>query len=112
MLNEISAGRLSPERLAWVLSEGTARLFGLYPRKGAVIPGSDADLTVVDPDAVQEIDNAKLHSKQPFSPWHGVRVRGAPKASILRGNVLMQDGEPIGQPMGRLVRATHPRVHP
>jgi allantoinase len=106
MLNEIARGRISAERLAWVLSEGTARLYGLYPRKGAIQPGADADLTLVDPEAEWTISNDRLHSKHPLSPWHGLQGRGTPTLSLLRGEVVMRDGEPVGQPRGRLVRAT------
>ncbi len=106
MINEVLEGRLSAERLAWVLSEGTARLYGLYPRKGAIRPGADADLTLVDPAGETVVSNERLHSKHPLSPWNGARLRGALEASILRGNVVMKDGEPIGEPRGELVRAS------
>jgi dihydroorotase len=108
MLNEMARGRLSAEELAWLLSEGTARLYRLYPQKGAIQPGSDADFTLVDPAVEWTIDNARLHSKHPFSPWHGFRVRGAPVATILRGRVIMRDGNPVGEPMGALVRPARP----
>ena len=107
MLNEMSAGRISPERLATVLSTATAQLYGIYPRKGAVEPGSDADLTVVDPEATRTIDNATLHAKEPLSPWHGVTVKGVPTLSLLRGEVAMRDGEPVGPPRGQFVPARH-----
>jgi dihydroorotase len=68
MLNEMAAGRLTPERLAWVLSESTARLYGIYPHKGGIRPGGDADLTLVDPTATRTISNDALHAKQPISP--------------------------------------------
>ncbi len=105
MLNEMLRGRISAERLAWVCSESTARLYGLYPRKGAIQPGSDADFTIVDPDAEWRIDNARLHSKHNLSPWHGRRGRGRPVMGLLRGRVIMRDGEPAGEPSGRLVRS-------
>jgi dihydroorotase len=104
MFNEVAEGRLTAEELAWVLSEGTARLYGLYPRKGAIEPGSDADFTLIDPSAEWTIDNARLHSKHRLSPWHGVPVRGAPRMGLLRGRVIMRDGEPMGEPTGELVR--------
>ena len=104
MVNEALAGRLSPERLSWVLSEGTARLYGLYPKKGAILPGADADLTLVDPEGESVISNERLHSKHSVSPWNGVRLRGALKAAVLRGRVVMRDGEPVGDPEGQLVR--------
>lgn len=104
MLNEVHEGRLSAERLAWVLSEGTARLYGLYPQKGAIRPGADADFTIVDPQAGWTIRNEALHSKNPLSPWDGASGRGAARFGVLRGRVIMRDGEPSDEPGGRLVR--------
>jgi allantoinase len=104
LLNEAASGRVSWERLAWVLSEGTARVYRLYPRKGALLPGSDADLAVVDPEAEWEVDDARLHSKHSLSPWHGRRGRGRVVRALLRGETVMRDGEPVGEPRGRHVR--------
>lgn len=103
LINEMSKGNLSPERLAWVLSEGTAALYGLT-QKGRIQTGADADLTLVDPNAEWTIRNEALHSKHPLSPWNGLRVCGKPVAAVLRGSIIMRDGEPIGEPRGRLVR--------
>ena len=104
MLNELDTGRLTPEQVAYLLSEGTARLYGVYPQKGSILPGTDADFTLVDPDAEWEIRNEELHSKHPLSPWHGARGRGVPTRAIVRGTTVMVDGEPVGDPQGRLVR--------
>jgi allantoinase len=104
LLNEVTEGRLSPERLAWVLSEGTARLYGVYPQKGAILPGADADLTIVDPDVEWTIRNDALHSKHPLSPWHDLNGRGTAKFGLVRGQIVMRDGEPVGEPRGRIVR--------
>jgi allantoinase len=105
MVDTMLRGRISPERLAWVLSEGTARLYGLYPRKGSLRPGSDADLTLVDPSVRRTVRNIGLHSKQPLSPWDGVVLQGWPIMAILRGQVIMRDGEPVGEPAGRFIPA-------
>ena len=107
LLNEMANGRISPERLAGLLSTSTARLYGIYPGKGAIELGSDADLTIVDPEATRTVDNASLHAKEPLSPWHGVALTGVPTVSLLRGEVLMRDGEPVGPPRGRFVPARH-----
>lgn len=104
LLNEVSEGRISPEQLAWTLSEGTARLYGIYPQKGAILPGSDADFTIVDPEAEWTIRNEDLHSKHPLSPWNGLKGRGAAKLGVVRGRVVMRDGAPVGEPQGCLVR--------
>jgi dihydroorotase len=108
MVDAMVHGHLSPERLAWVLSESTARLYGLYPRKGTLEVGSDADFTLVDPNGSTLVDQARMHSKQPLSPWHGRTLRGAIRLTVLRGEIIACDGEPRGIPRGRLVRAAHP----
>ena len=110
MLDAAARGQLTYERLAWLLSEGTARLYGLFPRKGAVRPGADADLALVDPDAEWVIDDAHLHSLHPLSPWHGRRGRGAVTLALLRGSVAMREGEPVGEPRGRHVPSQRPHA--
>jgi dihydroorotase len=107
LVDSMLAGRVTPERLAWALSEGTARLYGLYPRKGAIEVGADADFTLVDPAGTTVVDQARLHSLQRQSAWHGRRLRGAITLTILRGEVVARDGEPVGDPRGQLVRAQH-----
>jgi allantoinase len=107
MVDAMLRGLIASQRLAFALSEGTARLYGLYPRKGALQVGSDADFTLVDPNGSTVVDQTRLHSKQPLSPWHGRTLRGAIRLGILRGKVIARDGEPVGEPRGRLVRAAH-----
>ena len=107
MLNEMAEGRFTAEQLSWLLSESTARLYGLYPRKGVIQPGSDADITIVDPHREWTIDEKRLHSKNRVSIWHGTRCIGAPVTTIVRGQVVMQDRELIGSPTGVFIpRAT------
>ena len=110
LIDAMLEGKLARERLAWLVSEGTARLYGLYPRKGALAPGSDADFTIVDPAGSTLVDAERLYSKQRYSPWQGQRLRGAVKATVLRGSVIARDGVPVGQPRGRLIRADHQRA--
>ncbi len=106
LLDASARGLVSLERLAWVLSEGTARRYGLFPTKGALQVGSDADMTIIDPRAMWTIRNTELHSKNPLSPWDGRTGTGLPVRTILRGCTVALDGQPVGSPQGRLVKAT------
>jgi dihydroorotase len=103
LLDRMNAGRITPERLSWALSEGTARLYGLYPRKGAVVAGADADLTLVDPSATWTIRGDELHSVQKHTPLEGTVVRGMPVKTVLRGALVAEGREPVGESSGRLV---------
>ena len=104
LVDAMVAGRLTPGQLASVLSEEAAKRFGLWPRKGLVWPGADADLTLVDPTSTWRIDDAELHSKEAASPWHGSTGTGRATVAIVRGNVVMRDGAAVGSPTGRWVR--------
>ncbi|MGI9147994.1 MAG: dihydroorotase [Chloroflexota bacterium] len=110
LIDAVLAGRLSAERLAAVLAEDSARLYGLYPHKGTLEPGADADFTLVNPHASSVVDVGRLHSKEPQTPWQGRWLRGALDRTILRGEVIARNGEVVGEPRGRLVRASHAPV--
>lgn len=105
MLDALFRGKTTVERFAKVMSTSTAKLYGLYPRKGVIRPGSDADLTIVDPAATRTVRNAELVAKQPLSPWNGVRLTGLPTAVVLRGEIAMRDGSPVGPHRGRYIPA-------
>jgi allantoinase len=107
LVNEMVKGRITPQQLAALVSETTARLYGIYPRKGAILPGVDADLTIVDPNAQTSISNTTLHAKNPLSSWDGVVTAGRIAATVCRGSLRMKDGEILGEPAGRLVRSDH-----
>jgi allantoinase len=108
MVDAMVAGRISPVRLAEVLSAETARLYGLWPRKGTIRPGADADLTLVDPAASSRVTNERMHALNPVTVWDGWELRGRVTASVLGGSVAMTDGEPVGERRGRFVAAEHP----
>ena len=96
--------RIDLARLAKVLSENAARRYGLYPRKGAIAPGSDADLVVIDPDRELTLGVARLRGTCDYSLWEGRRVRGAPVMTVLRGQVVMEDGEIVCErPSGQFI---------
>lgn len=91
MLSEgVNKGRVSIERLAQVASENPAHIFGLYPQKGAILPGSDADLVVVDLQRRAKITKDLLHTITPWSIYEGWEVTGWPVMTIVRGNIVME----------------------
>jgi dihydropyrimidinase len=99
----VAKGRISPVLLAKVTAENAARQYGMYPKKGVIAPGADADLVVLDPEQEMTLGVHRYRGKNDFSIWEGRRVRGVPVTTVLRGEVAAQDGEVV---------ATHPRgVH-
>jgi dihydropyrimidinase len=97
----VRAGRITPSRLVELTAEAPARAFGLYPRKGVVRPGADADLVIVDPARPRVVDSSSLRSWSDFSAYEGMELYGWPTATVLRGRVVAENGAPVGQPGGR-----------
>jgi dihydropyrimidinase len=101
----VREGRIDLHRMVALLATQPARLFGLYPRKGTVAVGSDADLVVFDPERRETISASRHHSRCDYSLYEGTEVVGAPETVLLRGSVLVEDGELVGTPgVGRFVR--------
>jgi len=100
----VSAGRMTLQQFVRASSEGPAKTWGIYPRKGCIRPGSDADLTIVDLDRTGVIDAARMHGKNNHNPFEGHRTRGESVCTIVRGHIVARDGEIVGEPRGRFVR--------
>lgn len=94
----VRSGRLS--LLDWIdrCCTAPARLFGLYPQKGELRPGSDADLVVFDPNWKGKITQTRLHEQVDYTPYEGLAVNGRIRATLLRGQVLVRDGQWLGAP--------------
>lgn len=101
----VRTGRLTLEQFVAVTSTNPAKLFGLYPQKGTIDVGSDADLVVWDEHEVRTIDGASMHSRSDYSPYDGWKVTGWPKWTVSRGEVVVEGNRILGEPgRGRLVR--------
>ena len=99
MLNSVKEGRISLNRLAEVSSVNPAKIFGIYPRKGAIQVGSDADITIVDLKAKKEISSDAMETKaRKHTIFEGWKVIGWPVFTVVRGNVVMRDGHVVGKP--------------
>jgi dihydropyrimidinase len=94
----VRAGRISLNRMVELLATNPAKLFGLYPRKGTIAVGSDADIVIFDPDRKHTITAATHHSKSDYNLYEGTEVTGTPEIVLLRGNVLVESGELVAQP--------------
>lgn len=91
-------GRITVERLVEVTATNPAKLFGIYPRKGAIAVGSDADLVLFDPYETRTVRDQDMFSATGFSIYAGWEVTGWPLITIRRGEVVYEDGEIMGQP--------------
>jgi len=94
----VNKGRIKPSKLARLFSENPARIFGLYPKKGAIQKGSDADLVIFDPKKVYTIKYENQHSGAPYTLYEGRRCTGKPILTMQRGKILVEDGEMKGRP--------------
>jgi dihydropyrimidinase len=103
----VRGGRFGIERFVEITAAEPARLFGLWPRKGGLSPGADADLLVWDPEREITLSAATLHMRVDYSPFEGRVVKGAPDLVLSRGQVVAESGRFVGRPgAGAFVRRT------
>ncbi|MEX2547995.1 MAG: allantoinase AllB [Chloroflexota bacterium] len=100
----VNAGRMTLQQFVRASSEGPAKMWDMYPQKGCIALGSDGDLTIVDLAQEGVIHEDELHSKNHVTPFDGTATKGAPVATIVRGQIIMRDGQLVGSPAGRMVR--------
>ena len=112
MVDAALSGRISLTDLVRVLSENPARLFGLYPRKGGLRPGSDADLVIVDPHSTTTVRSSGLHSKHPLTPFEGLELKGRIRWVVLRGRIMVDNGKVVGGKSGRFIARQHASNRP
>lgn len=103
MLNAASEGKITLQQVVSLLSANPAKQFGVYPQKGAMQAGSDADFTIVDMNKQTTIKKENLHSKSKVTAYDGFRIKGVPVTTIVRGKTVMKDGEILTEPFGKLV---------
>jgi dihydroorotase (multifunctional complex type) len=100
LLKAANEEKITLERIVQAYSEAPARLLGLYPRKGAIRVGSDADIVLVDPEQEHVLENENIVSKAGWTPFAGYRVRGRPVMTVLRGEVIAENGKVVAKPGG------------
>ena len=92
----VATGRISLERFAAITSGNAARILGMYPQKGVIAVGSDADIVLFDPNLRKKLTLDDLHSDADYSIWEGFECQGYPVMTILRGKVIVEDGRLTG----------------
>ncbi len=93
----VMAGRISPVAFGRLCSANPAKLFGMYPKKGVIRPGSDADFVIMDPAKAYTVTRERLHENVDYTPYEGIELKGGIDRVISRGDVIVQNNEYIGE---------------
>ena len=96
LYDAVRTGKLDIHHFVDLVATMPAKLFGLFPRKGTIAPGSDADLVIFDPERKMTISAATQHQRVDYTPYEGMPVQGVPDTVLLRGRVIVRNGEYIG----------------
>jgi dihydropyrimidinase len=101
----VRKGKITAQKFVEVSSANPARLFGMYPRKGVIQPGADADIVVFDADKTVEIRLEDMKSRQDFEIYEGEKFTGWPVMTLSRGEIIVEDGVVKGKAgRGRLIK--------
>jgi dihydropyrimidinase len=93
----VRSGKISLNRFVELTSTSPARIFGLFPRKGTIAPGSDADIVIFDPEKTVRLSAKTLHMNVDYNPYEGREVTGASETVISRGHVIIDNGKFTGR---------------
>lgn len=93
----VGKGRITLNRFVALTATNHAKMYGLYPRKGTIAIGADADITIWDPDRKVTISQRLLHHGSDYTPYEGLEVKGWPVSTIVRGRFVVRDGELVGR---------------
>jgi dihydropyrimidinase len=94
----VRTGRISLNRFVELTSTSPAKIFGLFPRKGTIAPGTDADIVIFDPEKKMRLSVKTLHMKVDYNPYEGREVAGVTDTVISRGQVIVDGGKFTGRP--------------
>ena len=105
----VRAGRISVNRFVELTSTSPAKIFGLFPRKGTIAPGSDADVVIFDPEKKVTLSAKSLHMRVDYNPYEGREVTGAAETVLSRGRVVVENGAFVGKAGGGTFLKRDPR---
>jgi dihydropyrimidinase len=94
----VNQGRISLTQFVDLVATRPAQVFGMFPQKGTIAVGSDADIVIWDPEASMTITQSAMHNAMDYSTYEGKSVKGMPKTVVLRGKVIVEDRDYVGTP--------------
>ena len=97
LFDGVSKGRISINQFVALTATNVAKIYGLYPRKGTIAVGSDADMVIWDAEREVTVTNAMLHHNVDYTPYEGMRIKGWPLVTLSRGETVYADGKPQGE---------------
>lgn len=100
----VGSGRLTPQQMCRVLSENPAKLYGLYPEKGCIIEGSDADIAVLDPEGEDIITARTQEQNVDYAPFEGIKIKGTIDKVFLRGCLVTDGGKVVKEKQGKFIK--------
>ncbi|MCD3291444.1 amidohydrolase family protein, partial [Clostridium botulinum C/D] len=107
----VAENRISIEKFVEVTSTNVAKIFGMYPKKGTIVVGSDADLVMFDPNKKVKITKELLHENVDYTPYEGFEIKGYPVMTLSRGEIIAKDGQYIGkEARGRFIKRGAPKI--
>lgn len=106
----VRAGKLTEEQMCALLSENPAKLYRLYPKKGVIAPGSDADLVIWDPQAAYVLSKDTQQSAADYCPYEGTRLQGRARQVYVRGQLVAEDGAIVAEHLGTYVTASDGQI--
>ncbi len=104
MLNAVNEGKTTLNKIVEYQCENQAKIYGLYPKKGVIAVGADADLVILDMEKEEVLSNDKIVSKCGWTPYDGLKIKGIPETVISKGNIVASRGRVLGEPgMGEFI---------
>ena len=104
--------RISPVEFAKLCATNPAKLFGMYPQKGVIKPGSDADIVIMDPEKGYTVTHDKLHENVDYTPYEGMELKASVDCVISRGDMIVRNNEFVGEKArGRFIKRGKPRLN-
>ena len=103
--NGVNSGTITPSRFVEITSTNPAKIFGMYPKKGTISVGSDADIVVWDPEKEHTVSAETHHINTDYNAYEGMKVKGMPVRTIIRGRTVVADGElKVDKGSGKFIR--------